>query len=148
MGVYGCLPDEKDVKKFVQYLIKSEHLPKPEAECLVCNIQNDIMLGAPFEYVVDKLEDTFPFNDIDYTAFRFMELLDKLWDNTRMVIYGGYKPSETRNRINRTAPVAPLAESPNVISFEQAKKKKIYPNDICPCGSGKKYKNCCGKNNK
>ena len=24
------------------------------------------------------------------------------------------------------------------------KKKKIYPNDPCPCGSGKKYKNCHG----
>ena len=23
--------------------------------------------------------------------------------------------------------------------------KKVYPNDPCPCGSGKKYKNCCGK---
>ena len=23
---------------------------------------------------------------------------------------------------------------------------KIYPNDPCPCGSGKKYKNCCGRN--
>ena len=22
---------------------------------------------------------------------------------------------------------------------------KIYPNDPCPCGSGKKYKNCCGR---
>lgn len=25
--------------------------------------------------------------------------------------------------------------------------KKIGRNDLCPCGSGKKYKNCCGKNN-
>ena len=25
-------------------------------------------------------------------------------------------------------------------------EKKIYPNDPCPCGSGKKYKNCCGRN--
>ena len=24
--------------------------------------------------------------------------------------------------------------------------KKVYPNDPCPCGSGKKYKNCHGKN--
>ncbi len=24
-------------------------------------------------------------------------------------------------------------------------KKKIYPNDMCLCGSGKKYKHCCGK---
>ena len=23
---------------------------------------------------------------------------------------------------------------------------KVYPNDPCPCGSGKKYKKCCGKN--
>jgi preprotein translocase subunit SecA len=23
--------------------------------------------------------------------------------------------------------------------------KKIYPNDPCPCGSGKKYKNCHGR---
>ncbi|MCD8131332.1 MAG: SEC-C domain-containing protein [Lachnospiraceae bacterium] len=23
--------------------------------------------------------------------------------------------------------------------------KKIYPNDPCPCGSGKKYKKCCGR---
>ena len=22
---------------------------------------------------------------------------------------------------------------------------KVYPNDPCPCGSGKKYKNCHGK---
>ena len=24
------------------------------------------------------------------------------------------------------------------------KKEKSRPNDPCPCGSGKKYKNCCG----
>ena len=26
------------------------------------------------------------------------------------------------------------------------KEQKIYPNDPCPCGSGKKYKKCCGRN--
>ena len=26
------------------------------------------------------------------------------------------------------------------------KEKKIFLNDQCPCGSGKKYKKCCGKN--
>ena len=25
------------------------------------------------------------------------------------------------------------------------KDAKVYPNDPCPCGSGKKYKKCCGK---
>ena len=27
----------------------------------------------------------------------------------------------------------------------QAKSKKVGRNDPCPCGSGKKYKQCCGK---
>ena len=26
----------------------------------------------------------------------------------------------------------------------QTQQKKVYPNDPCPCGSGKKYKYCCG----
>ena len=26
------------------------------------------------------------------------------------------------------------------------KEVKVYPNDPCPCGSGKKYKQCCGRN--
>ena len=26
------------------------------------------------------------------------------------------------------------------------KEERVYPNDPCPCGSGKKYKKCCGKN--
>ena len=27
----------------------------------------------------------------------------------------------------------------------QRSEKKVYPNDPCPCGSGKKYKQCCGR---
>ena len=27
----------------------------------------------------------------------------------------------------------------------QRKEEKVYPNDPCPCGSGKKYKQCCGR---
>lgn len=28
---------------------------------------------------------------------------------------------------------------------KQREHDKVYPNDPCPCGSGKKYKNCCGR---
>ncbi len=34
-------------------------------------------------------------------------------------------------------------------SLQKGPKKrenvKVYPNDPCPCGSGKKYKQCCGR---
>ena len=32
------------------------------------------------------------------------------------------------------------------LSTTIVKGDKVYPNDPCPCGSGKKYKKCCGKN--
>ena len=32
-----------------------------------------------------------------------------------------------------------------VSKTKHRESEKIYPNDPCPCGSGKKYKNCCGK---
>lgn len=32
------------------------------------------------------------------------------------------------------------------ISTTIVKEERVYPNDPCPCGSGKKYKKCCGKN--
>ena len=28
---------------------------------------------------------------------------------------------------------------------KQRAAEKVYPNDPCPCGSGKKYKQCCGR---
>lgn len=33
------------------------------------------------------------------------------------------------------------------VTYPQFKEYKINRNDLCPCGSGKKYKKCCLKNN-
>ena len=42
---------------------------------------------------------------------------------------------ETGTNKDETGPKKPV----------QRAGKKIYPNDPCPCGSGKKYKQCCGR---
>jgi preprotein translocase subunit SecA len=45
--------------------------------------------------------------------------------------------------------VAKVTGTNKDISLAKAPKRrdseKIYPNDPCPCGSGKKYKQCCGR---
>ena len=38
------------------------------------------------------------------------------------------------------------AESPQKSAKKPVRSEHIGRNDLCPCGSGKKYKNCCGKN--
>ena len=48
----------------------------------------------------------------------------------------------------RSAPGRPSGISSGAESEKGAgsgKKRKIMPNEPCPCGSGKKYKKCCGK---
>lgn len=38
-------------------------------------------------------------------------------------------------------------ENDGEVKKQTVKKEKIGSNEICPCGSGKKYKKCCGMNN-
>lgn len=33
----------------------------------------------------------------------------------------------------------------DLLSKNENASLKVYPNDLCPCGSGKKFKKCCGK---
>ena len=40
----------------------------------------------------------------------------------------------------------PVMDLPNGLDgLVKMSQKKVYPNDPCPCGSGKKFKKCCGK---
>ncbi|MBQ3893994.1 MAG: SEC-C domain-containing protein [Clostridia bacterium] len=53
------------------------------------------------------------------------------------------------NTVSRTAQSAQARadsdRSGNSTSTFKRDKSKVGRNDPCPCGSGKKYKNCCGK---
>jgi len=56
--------------------------------------------------------------------------------------------AEIRQNIERKEPAKKLLtnDSEDKVSKKQpVKKQKIGRNDPCPCGSGKKYKQCCGK---
>ena len=49
--------------------------------------------------------------------------------------------------LDQTADKVPVITAPNGLNGPlKTGVKKIYPNDPCPCGSGKKYKKCCGRN--
>ena len=61
----------------------------------------------------------------------------------------GQRTQTIRPILLRREPVAKITGTnrDNSAAKEPVKRteKKIYPNDPCPCGSGKKYKNCCGR---
>ena len=67
----------------------------------------------------------------------FFNLLTKAINHTRIWSNRGYSPSELFNYMNRQQP---KEDSP---SFTIQNRINTGLNEPCPCGSGKKYKNCC-----
>ena len=86
-------------------------------------------------------------------ADMFDAMVAEIRDKTvRMLLTVAPKP---REEIKRVQVAKPLIEGFEGGSKPSAKKVVLAPrraapkvgrNDPCPCGSGKKYKNCCGSN--
>jgi preprotein translocase subunit SecA len=59
------------------------------------------------------------------------------------------QPPQRQRQRRRTAPrrrtAAPMAEPVAVNAPAYSGGRKVGRNDPCPCGSGKKYKKCCGR---
>ncbi len=62
-------------------------------------------------------------------------------DTVKMLMVVRVKAAPQREQV--AVPVE--ASGDGSVSATVAKKKKVGRNDPCPCGSGKKYKHCCGK---
>ena len=74
-----------------------------------------------FDHMVDRIHE-------DVTAFLL---------NTKI---------EIKREMPKQRVFTPVQEVTNKVENPTTKPKEIGRNDPCPCGSGKKYKNCCGKN--
>ncbi len=102
----------------------------------------------------------------DYFWMEHLENMEYLRDSVRLRAYGQqdplveYKKEGHRmfqelldtfeaNIAGTIMKVGPQAQKPVQIkqasSQGLAAKKEVGRNDLCPCGSGKKYKRCCGK---
>ncbi|MBC3514805.1 preprotein translocase subunit SecA [Neobittarella massiliensis] len=77
----------------------------------------------------------------------FDELIESIKEDTvKMVLTMVIKTQEEPKREQVAKPAAASAGSGDgTAKKEPVRKKKIGRNDPCPCGSGKKYKKCCGR---
>lgn len=75
----------------------------------------------------------------------FDEMVDQIRQDTVRYLFGitiEKQPTERKQIVDVDNIEAPTDEPNQPVVKEQ----KVGRNDPCPCGSGKKYKNCCGKN--
>lgn len=74
----------------------------------------------------------------------FEEMTNTIWEETVGFLYHVENPE----KIQRKRVAQPIENNKEEINKSIVRKeKKIGRNDPCPCGSGKKYKKCCGANN-
>ena len=76
----------------------------------------------------------------------FEEMTLNIQEETVKAIY--HVRLVVNKEIKRERVVEPIATNHQDASLgnQPVKKDKVNRNDLCPCGSGKKYKQCCGKN--
>ena len=75
----------------------------------------------------------------------FQEMMRSIQEETVRVLYQ-IKLEQKVEREQVAKPLATNRDESAVRAPKMREGRKIYPNDPCPCGSGKKYKNCHGQN--
>jgi len=127
---FGCDPDTAALKVHYLYETVNNHMRVNDA------VESFIHGGSGPD---DEAEDIFEFES-DEERFRFTELYIEMSRDCRIRDNRGHDYYEM-------VAIMSLKNSgtPAVKSGTQVKRVKIGRNDPCPCGSGKKYKNCCGR---
>ena len=119
-------------------MLKKDFIPnntqviKDEMDELIGELQNEVN----YTEVVKAFLTRFEFRDIKQVN-EYMQVVIKIANTTRLWENRGHTPDELSQM-----------ESPNLQPPTQLTVidgGKVDRNDPCPCGSGKKYKKCCGK---
>lgn len=135
-------------RKLKTFLMTKVNLAEIEVKLLMPVLWSRFNKRDDISETAEVFGQNLHFPDRD-TAKEFLRILGEVYNHTRMALYCGHTPDEVM------APVHMRVEKKNSgqesagergPGFPEMGKKKIYPNDPCPCGSGKKYKKCCGKN--
>lgn len=72
----------------------------------------------------------------------FNEMTHSIWEDTVRLLYGVQNP----DKVQRKKVAEPISTNVDQINTTVVNKEsKVGRNDPCPCGSGKKYKKCCGQ---
>ena len=79
----------------------------------------------------------------EYQKESFELFLDMLEQSKLDTVRKLYAVQPAREELTRDEPVMFFNKTDEALSMQ--KDKKIGRNDPCPCGSGKKYKKCCGR---
>lgn len=131
-------------------LLKEEYGAGPKQRFLyMSDIWCQLALGETPQNVLKELLDRSEIQTDRAGIEKLIRLMFELSNNTRMIANRGYTPAEMHKiEQDKLKPIPYPKQVMPVIPFGAGPIKtspRISRNSLCPCGSGKKYKRCCGK---
>ncbi len=168
------LSEEPAYRKLREFLQKEIGLSCEDADGETADVWERIEFGMDFQDILQRMTDVCGEALDEHRLGMLVGLLQDANNHTRLQIHRGHTPNEMMKRTNPKGTSAQkpvmvagstaaadmlrcasaeleamgvkLDLSSNAVSRKVGESvKKIYPNDPCPCGSGKKYKKCCGR---
>lgn len=115
------------------------------------DVAGDAQLMCQFKFkmeqILDRMEQLGVVYQNDMDIEKTLHFIIQLKNNTRIWENNGHTPNEMRavRALKMKRPVPVLSTANLGESSKNLKRNSIGRNDLCPCGSGKKYKNCCLK---
>lgn len=137
-----------EFNRFASFLLRNYDLSYDEIDEIGLHIITMINIDSRPTMIIEYLQNILEFPDFEFVQ----ELTGKameLHNGTRQWALKGHTPNELYQEERKFLNPLPSkdfknrAEDSKVINLQT--KNKIGRNDPCPCGSGKKYKKCCGK---
>lgn len=143
-GEMGYIDRSQAMNNFTQFLLDYYDLPNDELDEIAIQITDMIKKDNKPEMMIQFLESKLEFPSAAFVN-QLMQKLMELHNNTPMWVLKGNTPSDlspVEHEHLQPEPSGGDKES-NVIPIR--KNIKVGRNEPCICGSGKKYKKCCGK---
>ena len=139
-GVPDFVDKNLAFSRFSKFLTDNYTLDSKEADEVVEECVYAVRIDEPLGDIIEFLQQQFEIDSLELLN-EFTEQVVFLMNNTRQWFLKGFTPHEVHSK-DKTS-VIPFRVKSNDPS--KGKSEQIGRNDLCPCGSGRKYKKCCGR---
>jgi hypothetical protein len=129
-----------------RYVLSHYEIDRSEADFFVEDCVDAAKNGDSLASILEVAQSFLEMPDIERMS-AITDLIVPLMNNTKQWVIKGYAPVELSAK--RASAGVLLNAVPNRAGhadvIDMKTKQKVGRNDPCPCGSGKKFKKCCGQ---
>lgn len=145
-ALYGFNTTDYYYRQIANFIYSKSGITYDKCNMLMKNIALWCMNDGELPELLKYIQRSEP--DISSQQFNFlMDMIGELNNNTRKWSLKGHKSCDIKGISPVRMPHVQEKQPVKTVNIEPVRAtKKVGRNDPCPCGSGKKYKKCCGRN--